>query len=154
MTKADKIEQWIVRIGAIGTAFFALRAIDAAVKAKARADYDAKYHPDGVGSIGAAKRKIKENEYNIWRYLLYPLFLNDEFLEWYYWEHRHDEDVAHLIRTKEELDATFAMIDSSNLSLYKKKWLKENIEIDYRHPGERMSWKKYLENAEVFNEID
>lgn len=55
MTKADKIEQWIVRIGAIGTAFFALRAIDAAVKAKARADYDAKYHPDGVGSIGTAQ---------------------------------------------------------------------------------------------------
>ena len=58
MTKADKIEQWIIRIGAIGTAFFALRAIDAAVKAKARADYDAKYHPEGVGAIKRIKRRI------------------------------------------------------------------------------------------------
>lgn len=57
MTKADKIEQWIIRIGAIGTAFFALRAIDAAVKRKAMADYDAK-HPGGIGAIKRIKRRI------------------------------------------------------------------------------------------------
>ena len=62
MTRADKIEQWFIRIGAIGTAFFALRAIDAAVKRKAMADYDAKHHPEGVGSIGAAER-IKRRIY-------------------------------------------------------------------------------------------
>ena len=146
MSKANKINKAIDWIAIGGTAYFIGIAIAGAIKRKRE--------QNGTSGIGAAKRKIKENEYNIWRYLLYPLFLNDEFLEWYYFEHKHDEDVARLIRTKEELDAAFAMIDGSNLSPYKKKWLKENIEIDYHHPGERMSRKKYLENAEVFDELD
>lgn len=111
----------------------------------------ARKHTQGTSGIGAAK---KRSYVDIYRYILYPLFLNDEFIEWNYWKYKYDEYVAMLIKTQEELDATFIMIDNSNLSPYKKNWLKNVIKTDYQYPGERMSWRLNLQNAEVFDELD
>ena len=104
----------------------------------------------GAVGVGTTKKR-RVDTHDIYRYILYPLFLNDEFIEWNYWEYKYDEYVAMLIKTQEELDATLVMIDNSNLSPYKKNWLKNVIKTDYQYPGERMSWKLNLQNAEVLD---
>lgn len=139
--KAKQVNK-IINYGiGISAAYFIGSAIAGAIKRKKE-------------GIGAVRRRKKIDTDDIYMYILYPLFLNDEFIEWYYWEYKYDESVARLIKTQEELDATLAMIDGSNLSPYKKNWLKEVIKTDYQYPGERMSFKKHLENAEVFDELD
>ena len=104
----------------------------------------------GAVGVGTTKKR-RVDTHDIYRYILYPLFLNDEFIEWNYWEYKYDEYVAMLIKTQEELDATLVMIDNYNLSPYKKNWLKNVIKTDYQYPGERMSWKLNLQNAEVLD---